>query len=78
MFWGKVVHAPNGWTQARAKDEAPWADFEGKTLFHCNTAEVDYFGQAVLEPHVMLADLAALFHGMGEGRAPVYFKPTPP
>lgn len=77
-FWGKVVHAPNGWTQARAKDEAPWADFEGKTLFHCNTAEVDYFGQAVLEPHVMLADLAALFHGMGEGRAPVYFKPTPP
>ena len=77
-FWGKVVYAPDGWTASKAQEEAPWCDFEGKTLFHCNTAEVDYFGQAVLEPHEMLADLMALFHGRDEAREPVYFKPTPP
>lgn len=77
-LWGKVVHAPEGWTMDEAKAEAPWCDFEHKALFHCNTAEVDYFGQAVLEPHVMLADLYALFHGVGGNRTPVYFKPTSP
>ena len=77
-FWGKVVFAPEGWTRAQAMEEAPWCDLASKTLFHCNTAEVDYFGQAVMEPHFMLGDLVALFQGGEEGSAPRYFKPTPP
>ena len=77
-FWGKVVFAPEGWTRAQAMEEAPWCDLDNKILFHCNTAEVDYFGQAVMEPHFMLGDLVALFQGGEEGSAPRYFKPTPP
>ena len=77
-FWGKVVHAPEGWDRTQAQLEAPWCDFTGKTLFHCNTAEVDYFGAAVLEPHRMLADLAQLLHGLDSGAPRTYFKPTPP
>lgn len=77
-FWGKVVFAPGGWTRAQAMEEAPWCDLDSKSLFHCNTAEVDYFGQAVMEPHFMLGDLVALFQGGEGGSAPRYFKPTPP
>lgn len=60
--WGKVVYAPDGWYQEDAKAALSWLNVEDKLLFHCNTAEVDYFGQAVLEPDVMLADLVALLH----------------
>lgn len=75
--WGKVVHAPDGWSTADARKAIPWFDVEDKLLFHCNTADVDYFGQAVLEPHLMLADLYSLLHGRPhpEGGA-VYFHET--
>ena len=76
--FGKVVYAPDGWTVDQARVEAPWFDFDGRLAFHCNTAEVDYFGQAIMEPHVMLADLVALFHPSTGDRSGVYFKSTAP
>ena len=76
--FGKVVHAPEGWTVSDARNEAPWFDVEGRVVFHCNTAEVDYFGQAILEPHEMLADLVHLLHPSSGRRDFVYFQPTTP
>ena len=76
--FGKVVYAPEGWTVGQARMEAPWFDFDGRLAFHCNTAEVDYFGEAIMEPHVMLADLVALFHPSTGARSGVYFKSTTP
>ena len=75
--WGKVVYAPEGWFREDAQNAMPWLDMEGKLLFHCNTAEVDYFGQASLEPDRMLQDLVAIFHG-GSGADGAYFLKTPP
>ena len=76
--FGKVVHAPEGWTVSDVKNEAPWFDVEGRVVFHCNTAQVDYFGQAILEPHEMLADLVHLLHPSSGRRDFVYFQPTGP
>ena len=76
--FGKVVFAPEGWTVSDAEAEAPWFDFQGRTAFHCNTAEVDYFGEAIMEPHERLADLVHLFHPSVGTRDFVYFQPTQP
>lgn len=76
--FGKVVFAPEGWRVSDALTEAPWFDFQDRTVFHCNTAEVDYFGEAIMEPHEMLADLVHLFHPSIGARDFVYFQPTPP
>ena len=76
--FGKVVYASEGWTLDQARMEAPWFEFDGRLAFHCNTAEVDYFGQAIMEPHVMLADLVALLHPSTGVRPGVYFKRTAP
>lgn len=58
--------------------EAPWCDFSSKLVFHCNTAEVDYFGDAILEPDRMLADLISVLHpGAAQPSALPYFQRTP-
>gem|GEM_PF-1097249 len=81
-FWGKVVHAPSGWTRADAQQELPWLDFDRIGSFHCNTAQADYFTQAVVEPHLMLADLLYIFHPSIRADAnstpfqPAYFQST--
>lgn len=31
-------------------------------IFYCNTSEADYFGDAIVEPEVILADLISIFH----------------
>ena len=76
--FGKVVFAPEGWRVSDAVAEAPWFDFQDRMAFHCNTAEVDYFGEAIMEPHEMLADLVHLFHPSCGARDFVYFQPTLP
>lgn len=76
--FGKVVHAPDGWTVSDVRNEVPWFDLTDRLTFHCNTAEVDYFGEAILEPHEMLADLVHLLHPSVGGRDFVYFQPTVP
>ena len=74
--WCKVVHAPEGWHREDAVRDMSWIPLEGKLLFHCNTHEVDYFGQAILEPDRMLSDLHDLFHGDSLSRGGRYFQRT--
>ena len=76
--WGKVVHAPEGWYMEDAVSDMSWIPLEGKLLFHCNTHEVDYFGQAILEPDRMLSDLHNLFHGDSLSLGGRYFQRTLP
>ncbi|MEY3399108.1 MAG: hypothetical protein RL220_1702 [Bacteroidota bacterium] len=46
-------------------------------IYICDTKASDYFGKAILEPHILLSDLMSAFHGYGEGSGmPVYFKPS--
>lgn len=56
-------------------EQSVYATFKSvkeKKVIFCNTAEVDYFCEGVLEPHVMLKDL--LFaSGQMEGHSPKYF-----
>ena len=76
--WGKVVYAPEGWYREDAVSDMSWMPLEGKLLFHCNTHEVDYFGQAILEPDQMLSDLHELFHGDSLSLGGRYFQRTLP
>lgn len=77
--WGKVVYAPEGWYKEDAAAALSWLPMDEMLLFHCNTAQVDYFGAAVLEPDRMLSDLVAVLHGLpvDEGATP-YFQMTQP
>lgn len=51
--------------------------FRNKGAFYGNSSESDLFGQAGLEPDVVLRDLICLFHpDQCNGRKPVYFKPV--
>ncbi|MEM7161373.1 MAG: ABC transporter substrate-binding protein [Bacteroidota bacterium] len=44
-------------------------------VFYCNTSESDYFGDALLEPHEILADLISIFHPEVKREEFKYFKP---
>ena len=77
--WGKVVYAPEGWYEEDAAAALSWLPVDEVLLFHCNTARVDYFGAAVLQPDRMLSDLVAVLHGLPvEGQAAPYFQITQP
>ncbi len=36
---------------------------QDKVIFYTNTLESDYFGKGIVEPHLMLADIAAILNG---------------
>lgn len=61
-FWIIIAHRPGKMTKQKIKKEifgveALAAFTQGKIIF-CNTAHVDYFGKAILEPHILLKDLS--------------------
>ena len=77
--WGKVVYAPEGWYEEDAAAALSWLPMDEMLLFHCNTAQVDYFGAAVLEPDLMLSDLVGVLHGLPvEQEQSPYFQLTQP
>ncbi len=49
---------------------------DSKELVLCNTAESDYFGKGVVEPHIMLMELKLLLRGKGNGNG-IYFNIIP-
>lgn len=50
--------------------------FKERHIFGCNTAHSSYYDDIVLNPALILEDLAAVFHpDLYPGREPVYFKP---
>ncbi len=65
-FWGKVVYTPGelSLSDLREDDEryTYLKAFQTGNVFYCNAAETDYFGDAIVEPHVILSDLIAIFH----------------
>jgi iron complex transport system substrate-binding protein len=79
-YWGKIIYNPGPLTLADVRNEDPrYAElpaFKNKGVFYCNAAETDYFGEAVVAPDVVLADLIAILHpGVLPGHAPTYFNP---
>jgi len=77
-YWGMIVSSEEPYTKEDIVEMNPIYQnlraFKNDGIFVCNTAESDYFGDAVMEPHLILADLYQIFHGRGE-HSFHYFKP---
>lgn len=79
--WGRILdqHAPVTKRDVAGEDGRVLGlpVFQGGGCFYANSAESDLFGQASLEPEVVLLDLIGIFHPeLRGGRQPVYFKPV--
>jgi iron complex transport system substrate-binding protein len=65
-YWGMVLSQEEEFTMKDVEkmDEkyTRFKAFKKQQVFYCNTAQDDYFGDAVMEPHYILADLIAIFH----------------
>jgi iron complex transport system substrate-binding protein len=80
--WGELVRTDGEPSFAGTEKSYPFLRnveaFRNRRGFYCNTSRADYFGKAVIEPDVLLADLAVIFHpGILPARRPVYFHPLP-
>lgn len=78
-FWGKVIYEKGPLTAEKLIEGdsrlMAFRAFQTKQVFYCNAAESDYHGQAVLEPHIMLEDLIAIFYpDSASHHTPVYFQ----
>jgi iron complex transport system substrate-binding protein len=65
-YWGKVVFEEGELTleSIRANDPryAELAAFKKGQVIYCNASEKDYFGDAIVQPQAILADLIAILH----------------
>ena len=65
-YWGKVVFEEGELTleSIRANDPryAELNAFKTGQVMYCNASETDYFGDAIVEPQAILADLIAILH----------------
>lgn len=80
-YWGLVVSSATPVKLSTLLDIAPEYSlikaFREGNVFVCNTSLSDYFGDAVMEPEVILADLVSIIHpGSLPGHAHVYFRPV--
>lgn len=80
QFWGKLTFTAQDPTRSSFAADVPQlaqlSSYHQKKLFFCNTQQTDYFGDAVMQPDVILKDLIHLFHPECEPfHVPVYFKP---
>jgi iron complex transport system substrate-binding protein len=78
-YWGKITFAPSELTmqQIAQEDErlTRIKSYQQGNIFYCNAATTDYHGDAIMEPHIILADLIAIFHGdLLPQHSPVYFR----
>lgn len=81
QWWGMVIRKPGGVTRADMTGGDSRLErivgAQGASLFAANSAQSDFFGQALLEPDVLLADLIHLFHPhLLPDHRPVYFEPV--
>ncbi|MCC6839930.1 MAG: ABC transporter substrate-binding protein [Flavobacteriales bacterium] len=79
--WGRILELdhPVAATDVGGNDGRIMAlpAFTGHGAFYGNSAESDLFGQAGLEPDVVLLDLIGILRPeLARGREPVYFKPV--
>ncbi len=65
-YWGMVTSQEEPFTmQSVLKMDAYYGEFKSfrdSNIFVCNAAKTDYFGDAVMEPDVILADMIAILH----------------
>lgn len=78
-FWGRIMDLgrPVGLPDVAGDDGRILGlpVFKGHGAFYANSRESDIFGQAGLEPDVVLMDLIQVFHPeLAEDREPVYFR----
>ena len=78
-FWGIIIsHEGRFDLEAVSKMDARYRhlrSFQTGQIFYCNTHNSDYFGAAVMEPQVILKDLAAIFYPeLYANHQPVYFR----
>ncbi|MFT6997863.1 MAG: iron complex transport system substrate-binding protein [Cryomorphaceae bacterium] len=79
-YWGLVVSSKEPFTSEDILEMSPLYEnlkaFKDNQIFICNTAEEDYFGDAIMEPHHILSDLYSIFHPKDETDSTFhYFKP---
>lgn len=77
-YWGNVFFEKGRFTTQTLLDiDERYAELKAiqeKHVFYCNTNESDYFGDAIMEPEIILADLISIFHpGILEGHKNKYF-----
>lgn len=80
-FWGLIVSDYNEFKLSSLIRMEPqyalFKSFKKGQVFVCNTAKSDYFGDAVLEPHIVLADLIGILHpDLLPGHDFTYFRPV--
>ena len=80
-YWGRILDQQSAVKEADvAGDDGRIMDlpaFKQHGCFYANSVVSDLFGQAGLEPEVVLRDLIDIFHPeMANGREPVYFLPV--
>jgi iron complex transport system substrate-binding protein len=78
-FWGKLTFLPSDPTASNFVSDAPQLaqlpSYKAKKLFFCNTQATDYFGDAIMQPDLILKDLIQIFHpSVDSAHKPVYFK----
>ena len=65
-YWGMVTshHEPFTMQTVLEMDKfyGNFKAFQDKNIFVCNAAKTDYFGDAVMEPEIILADMIAIIH----------------
>jgi iron complex transport system substrate-binding protein len=78
-FWGKIVYQDSFHSaiQITEGDDrlTQLPSFTGRGVFACNAMQTDYHGSALLEPHVLLADLHAIFNRKKPALGFAYFQP---
>ena len=77
--WGLVTHSEVPLTRELLWEEEPLLAGlpfakSPRGVFACNTAVRDYFGNAIVEPHLILNDLKYIFSGDTSAYQPHYFQ----
>jgi iron complex transport system substrate-binding protein len=81
-FFGLIAYSGEPISRAWMADQAPSLrqspTFQKEQLFYCNALEADFFGKALIEPHVLLRELRSLFEPSASASVPaVYFQKAP-
>lgn len=81
-FFGMIAYSNERISRTWMADQAPSLrqspTFQKEQLFFCNAIESDFFGKALIEPHILLRDLRSLFEASSNASTPsVYFHKTP-
>jgi len=79
-YWGLVTSTEGEFTKANILEMNQLYEklkaYQEDHIFVCNTQEKDYFGDAIMEPDLILADLYKIFHPQSDQDSIYhYFKP---